>query len=353
MAEVTTGQPVAYLPNKLGKQSLQFKSEPRILATYTVVGPMEGEGPLGGLFHTVLPDTLNGQTCWEKAEQKMLEDALQGAAGHLRIPVSDIDVCLCSDLLNQNTTSNFSMQKTGIPHLGIFSACAGFAEGLLLGSVLVDGGYAARVAVGVASHHDAAERQYRFPTELGTQRPPTAQWTVTAAAVAILGRSSEGGAEPAVTFATAGRVLDLGQKEPYDMGSAMAPAAADTIKRHFSDTGRNPADYDVILTGDLARVGSELLYQLLEQENLDIRRQHQDAGILMYDPQRQDVHSGGSGPACSAAVFSARFLPALRQGTIRRLLLVATGALHSVTTYQQGETIPAIAHAVAIESRTG
>lgn len=333
---------------RLGRGSMRFLLPPRLRAGFSVVGPVEGKGPLAGYMDTVLEDTFYGERCWERTESKMLKEALQQAIRRAGLQESDVDLCLTADLLGQLVGSSFAMRSLDLPHLGLYSACASFAGGLAVAAMAVDAGFARRVVVGASSHHDAAERQYRFPTELGVQRPPTAQWTVTGAGAAVVSGES-GDTGPHLTLATIGRVRDLGLKDPYDMGSAMVPAAADTLVRHFQDTGRKAEDYDLILTGDLGRFGSRILVDWLAEQDLNIRGRHTDCGAILYDPSRQDVHAGGSGLGASACVVSGYVLKAMERGTLNRVLLVGTGCLHSPITSFQGESIPVVAHAVSLE----
>ncbi len=334
---------------RIGQQTLLFHNRPVILAVGSVVGPFEGRGPLGHLFDEVTPDSLLGQKSWEQAEVKMLEKAVDIALSKARMQPGDIDVFLSGDLMNQITASCCAARTVDRPFFGVFGACSCWTEAMSLGAVLVDGGYAARAVIATSSHHNTAERQFRYPTEFGAQRPPTATWTVTGAAAAVL---TAGGDGPRITHATVGRVVDIGLKDPFDLGSAMAPAAADTIVAHLRDTGRLPEDYDLIITGDLGRVGKPIATELMAEAGYNVTPVFDDCGLRIYSDD-QDVHGGGSGCACSGATFAAQLWADLARGHIRRLLLVATGALFSPTTYQQGETIPGIAYAVAIEGPDG
>ncbi len=329
-------------------QTLIFANPPSVVSTGSVVGPREGAGPLSGWFDVIKPDRLLGQKSWEMAESKMVEEAVDLAIANAGLRRRDIDFLLAGDLLNQIISASFAARTLDIPYFGLYGACSTMAEGLGLAAALVDGGFAANVAVVSSSHHDTAERQYRFPTEFGGQRPPTAQWTATAAGAAIVGRPGVGKLQ--ITHATIGRVIDYGQKNPFDMGAAMAPAAADTIAAHFADTGRRPEDYCLVATGDLAAVGHPLAAELLEEKGYDLEGRFIDCGLMLYD-ETQDAHAGGSGCGCSASVFAGYLAKNLAQGKFTRILLAATGALHSPTTYQQGESIPCLAHAVAIERR--
>jgi len=280
------------------------------------------------------------------AESKMVEEAVDLALLKAGLERSGLDFLLAGDLLNQIIAASFAARTIDVPFLGLYGACSTIAEAMALGAVLIDGGYATRVCAVSSSHHDTAERQYRFPTEFGAQRPPTAQWTVTAAGAVILGPPGAGKLQ--ITHATIGRVVDQGIRNPFDMGAAMAPAAADTIAAHFKDTGRQPEAYDLVATGDLAAIGHPLAAELLEEQGWDLDGRFIDCGQMIYD-ETQDAHAGGSGCGCSASVFAGYLARNLAEGKFKRILFVATGALHSPTTCQQGETIPCVAHAVVVE----
>ena len=310
-----------------------------------IVGPKEGEGLLGEFFDKVMADNIDGHDSWEKCESAMLEWAITKAVEKDGSAVEDIDIILAGDLLNQLMSTHFAMRSLGRPFLGLYGACSTMAQSLLVGSALMDGGFADKIAVAVSSHNNTAERQYRFPTELGVQRPMVAQWTVTGSGGAVL---STIGAGPRVTAATIGKVVDMGLKDPNALGPAMAPAAADTIWQHFQDTGRQPAYYDMIYTGDLGAVGKKLTIQLLQEKGLDISANYEDCGCMIYRDD-QDTHAGASGCASSGTVFCGYLYTLLRRGELKRILLTGTGSLHSPTSYQQKESIPCIAHAVAIE----
>lgn len=310
-----------------------------------IVGPKEGEGLLGEFFDKVMADNIDGHDSWEKCESAMLEWAITKAVEKDGSALEDIDIILAGDLLNQLMSTHFAMRSLGRPFLGLYGACSTMAQSLLVGSALMDGGFADKIAVAVSSHNNTAERQYRFPTELGVQRPMVAQWTVTGSGGAVL---STIGAGPRVTAATIGKVVDMGLKDPNALGPAMAPAAADTIWQHFQDTGRQPAYYDMIYTGDLGAVGKKLTIQLLQEKGLDISANYEDCGCMIYRDD-QDTHAGASGCASSGTVFCGYLYTLLRRGELKRILLTGTGSLHSPTSYQQKESIPCIAHAVAIE----
>ncbi|GAW91354.1 stage V sporulation protein AD [Calderihabitans maritimus] len=330
---------------RVGQRTVQFSNPPCIISTATIVGPKEGEGPLAHTFDKVMEDTYYGQKSWEKAESKILEESVQMALQKVNLSLQDIDYLLAGDLINQIICCNFAARTLGIPFFGLYGACSTMYEGLALGAMLIDGGFASKVVAATCSHHNTSERQYRYPTELGSQRPMTAQWTITGAGAFVLASEGTG---PRITHATVGKVVDAGVKDPFDMGAAMAPAALDTLVNHFKDTGRGPQDYDLIVTGDLASVGRSVLIQLAQQQGYDLSQNYTDCGVLIFDPS-QDTHAGGSGCACIAVVTGGYILNQMKAGKLRRILGIATGALLSPLSVQQGESIPGIAHAVAIE----
>lgn len=333
---------------KLGGQSVAFSSAPELLSTAIIGGPMEGEGKLADFFDRILPDTLDQCTSWEQCESAMLEEVIRSAVGKADCSLGSIDFILAGDLLNQLMSAHFAVRNLNRPFIGIYGACSSMALTLAVGSMLIDGGFARRVIAAVSSHHDAAERQYRFPTELGVQRPPIAQWTVTGAGAVLLGDAG-GEDKPRVTAATIGKIVDAGISDPNAMGPAMAPAAVDSLLQHFADTGRTPADYDQIYTGDLGTVGKELVNDLMNEAGCPIAERYEDCGCLIYH-EAQDAHAGASGCASSAVVFGGQIYQQLLQKKYKKILLVGTGSLHSTTSYQQKETIPCIAHIVAVET---
>ncbi|SKA79622.1 stage V sporulation protein AD [Caloramator quimbayensis] len=331
---------------KIGTQTIKLKNPPSILETATITGSKEGEGPLGQYFDVILSDDLYGEESWEKAESKMTREAVKLAINKANLHPDNIDYMFSGDLLNQIISSSFAARELQIPFFGLYGACSTMTESLSLSSMIIDGGYADYVIAATSSHFASAERQYRFPLEYGGQRPPTSQWTVTGAGAALLSSSGNG---PYITYVTTGRVMDFGVKDANNMGAAMAPAAADTILRHFKDTGFNPNDYDIIITGDLGKVGKELAVELVKKGGYDISNIYTDCGVEIFDLSEQDVHSGASGCGCSAVVFCGYLYKQLKAGRFKRILLISTGALLSPTSSQQGESIPGIAHAVAIE----
>ncbi len=336
---------------KCGRQTVRTDNV-KIKAAAAIVGEKEGQGPLAQYFDIVLPNNEWNEKTWEKTESKMQREAIRLAVQKAKLSLGDMDRIFSGDLLNQCIGAGFGLRELEIPFYGIYGACSTMIEGISLASMLIDGGFAQRAAAATSSHFCTAERQYRTPLEYGGQRTPNSQWTVTGAAAAVL----ESGAEPgdiAVTHLTAGKIVDMGIKDANNMGGAMAPAAYDTIKAHFSELNLKPSDYDMIITGDLGKVGSEILSELLLQDGIDISPNYQDCGCLIYDIEEQDVHAGASGCGCIGTVLCGYFLDKMRRGEIKKLLAVGTGALLSPTSSLQGESVPGIAHAVSLEVKTG
>lgn len=329
-----------------GNQTVVFANPPVILASYSVVGPKEGEGPLSKSFSNVWNDQLHGEKSWEVAETKMLQEAMQGAIDQTGIHKEQIDFMLAGDLLNQIISSSFAARQIALPFIGLYGACSTMALSMAVGSMLIDGGFARNVLVGVSSHHDTAERQYRMPTEQGAQRAMSAQWTVTGAGSLLLGKSGIG---PRITSATVGKVVDYAESDVNNMGAAMAPGVADTILNHFNDLQRQAVDYDLIASGDLGAVGLLLAGEVLKQSGIDMGTRFTDCGVMIFDAS-QDVHAGGSGCGCSSVVFAGEIMRRIKARELRRVLLVGSGALHSPTSSLQGESIPGIGHAVVIEA---
>lgn len=334
---------------KIGKQTVKFERGPYVAGHAAVVGRKEGEGPLSGSFDLRLRDDRYGEKTWEKAESRMLKEAMLLAMEKAGKAKTEIDLVLSGDLLNQIMSSSFMARDLQLPFLGLYGACSTMTESLLLGAMLTEGGFAHNIVVGASSHFCTAERQFRMPVEHGNQRPPSAQWTATAAGAMVL---SETVTQIRVDCGTIGKVIDAGVKDANQMGSAMAPAAVDTILNHFSDTGRSFADYDLILTGDLGYIGKEIAADLLVDAGMDaklVKERYDDCGTMLYDRKKQDVHGGGSGCGCSAAVFSGHILQLMEQGDLSRVLLLSTGAMLSTISPFQGESIPGIAHGVVLE----
>lgn len=332
---------------KVGSQTIKFDSSITILETASIVGPKEAEGPLAKYFDKSLEDEFWGEKTWEKAESKIIKETVNTNITKSKIPTDKIDFCFAGDLLNQCISSSFGLRELGIPLFGIFGACSTFVEAITLGSIFINGGAAENIIATASSHFCSAEKQFRFPLELGNQRPPTSQWTVTGAGSAILSKSGNG---PYITYATPGKIIDMGIKDATNMGAAMAPAFSDSLITHFNDTGRNPSYYDAILSGDLGYIGKEIAIELCETKGFNIKNNYNDCGVMIFDKQKQDTHSGGSGCACCATVFSGYLFNQLKQKKLNKILLIATGALTNATSTQQGETIPGIAHAISIEN---
>ncbi|MCL2839161.1 MAG: stage V sporulation protein AD [Defluviitaleaceae bacterium] len=329
-----------------GVSSVKLSNPPSIISAATIVGEKEGEGPLSSYFDEISQDSLFGKETWEQAESELMRRTVELAVQKSGLKMEDIHYIFAGDLLNQTSGSVYGARSLGRPFFGLFGACSSMGSGMGLGAMMIDGGFAEYTIASASSHYCGAEKTFRFPLELGTQRTPTASWTVTGDGAVLLAANGDG---PYVTAVTTGTIVDMGQKDVNNMGAAMAPAAADVIAKHFRDLALTPDYYDVIATGDLGTIGSDLLVQLLQQEGFDIKDRHQDCGVMIYDIEKQGVHAGGSGCGCCASVFAGYFYNKLKSGVIEKMLFVPTGALHSVVTIQQGETIPGIAHAVAIE----
>ncbi len=333
--------------HRAGDHTIIFPNRPRIVESASVVGPKEGRGPHADGFDLVLEDALFGQESYEQAEHAMFQEACERCLKKAGIEKERVQALLGGDLLNQIMAASLAARELSIPFLGLYGACSTMAESLILGSMLVDGGYASPVLCAAGSHYCTAERQYRFPLEYGNQRTPAAQWTVTATGACLL--SEDGPALARITHATVGQVIDMGVRDANNMGAAMASAAADTLIRHFLDTGRKPGHYDRVITGDLGQVGADILHELMAERGYPLQEgQYMDCGLSIFRKE-DDVHAGASGCGCSASILSAAILPRLKSGAWRRVLFMATGALLSPTISQQGETIPGVAHAVALE----
>lgn len=330
-----------------GGRSVVFHRPPVITGYACVAGKKEGEGPLRDTFDRINEDSYWGEKTWEKAESAMVKDALHLAMDKAGVRPEAVSCVVAGDLLNQCIGSTFGVREMAIPFFGVYGACSTICESLLVASMILDGGFADCVAAATSSHFCSAERQFRYPLEYGGQRTPTAQWTVTAAGALVLSAQGTG---PRITAATFGRICDLGIKDANNMGAAMAPAAYDTLTAHLRDLGKTPDDYDLIVTGDLGYVGSQILLELFARDGVDLSSRHRDCGLLMFDRARQDVHAGASGCGCAASVLCGHLLRGMAAGRWRRILLAATGALLSTTSTQQGQSIPGICYAVAIDS---
>ncbi len=312
-----------------------------------VVGKIESEGPYGNEFDEIVEDNKGGMDTWEQAEGLFQKKAVGHVLRKSGLANDEIDLMFAGDLLNQCVGSSYGLKDYFIPFLGIYGACSTFAEGLLLSGAMVNAGYADNVIAVTSSHYSSAERQFRFPLNYGGVRPPTAQWTATAAGSVLV---TNNGKPPFIRAATAGKIEDMGVTDVNNMGAAMAGAAYDTLSRHFTHMGSHPEDYDLIITGDLGLVGSELLGDLFQRDGISIKNHHKDCGLMLFDRATQDVHAGGSGCGCSASMMCGHFLKRVQSGELRRILFCATGALMSTTMIQQGGSIPGVAHAVEITS---
>lgn len=335
------------MPTRQGRYTLRLDSSPSLVNYAAVVGKKESEGPLARYFDMICTDTTMGEETWEKAESRLQKDAVNKALSKAGLSPADIDYVFAGDLLNQSISSTYGLRDLGVPFVGLFGACSTMAESLCLGSIFVDTGAASRCLCVTSSHFCSAERQFRYPLEYGGLRTPSSQWTVTGSGCAIVEPS---GLAPYVRAVTLGKVQDMGITDINNMGAAMAPAAADTLATYFADTATSPDRYDLILTGDLGQVGSQLLVELLARDGINISGRHSDCGLLIYDLEAQGVNAGGSGCGCSASVLCSYILPRLREGALSNVLFVATGALMSPTSLQQGESIPGIAHLVYLSN---
>ncbi|MGE5558678.1 MAG: stage V sporulation protein AD [Bacillota bacterium] len=329
-----------------GRQSWAFPSRPAVIGSAAVGGPFEAKGALAADFDILHDDMWLGQNSFERAERTLLEEACKKAIDKAGVKKEDVQFFFSGDLMNQIISSSFAARTLGMPFFGLFGACSSSMESLALASQIVDTKFADNALAAACSHNASVEKQFRYPTEYGAQKPPTAQWTVTGAGAAVIAQEGEG---PRVTGATIGRVVDMGLSDPYNMGSAMAPAAVDTIEAHIRDFNRDLNYYDVIATGDLGSVGHKIAADLLQEHGINVPAERfTDCGMMLYKKE-QNVRAGASGCACSAVVAYGHFLKRMRKGELQKVLIIATGALLSPLSYQQGESIPCIAHAVAIE----
>lgn len=338
------------MAKRIGRYTIEMENAPRIVGFASVCGKKESEGPLGEKFDKIFDDTTLGEDTWEKAESQLQSESVNKALEKSKLDKSDIDFIFAGDLLNQCISSTFGLRELNVPFLGQFGACSTMTQTLALASIMVETKVARHCIAVTSSHFCSAERQFRFPLEYGGQRTPCAQWTVTGSGAVILGQENQSNNDPFVNSVCIGKITDLGIKDINNMGAAMAPAAASTLSDFFKDTKTSPSDYDLILTGDLGEIGSRLLYELLEKENIDISKKHSDCGLMIFDQKAQDVHAGGSGCGCSASVLCSVILNKLKNKELNNILFMATGALMSPTSSQQGQSIPSIAHLVNIKS---
>ena len=340
-----------------GAASISFNSPIYFESCASIVSQKEGDGPLGNLFDMICEDPMFGCDTWEAAESTLQKEAATLAINRCGLMPEDVQLMFAGDLLAQTAATCFGSAGIGIPFYGLYGACSTMGESLSLGSLALTAGFGSRVLCTTSSHFASAEKEFRFPLGYGNQRPFSATWTVTGSGACILNTAPPGEKSPlrsscgcaAITGLTAGRVMDYGLKDSMNMGGCMAPAACDTIARNFADFGHSPSDYDAVFTGDLGMIGKKILLDLLNEQNIDLACIHQDCGILIYDSETQDTHAGGSGCGCSATVFAAYILPKVVCGEWKRILFVPTGALLSKVSFNEGDSIPGIAHAVVIE----
>lgn len=338
------------MAKRIGKYTIELESKPKIISSFSVVGKKEGAGPFKNYFDHILQDDRFGEKTYENAERRLLEFAITNAIDKSKLKYKDIDLLIAGDLMNQIVSSSFSARALNLPFLGLYGACSTMTESLGLGAILIDGGYVNNCAVATASHFATVEKQFRFPLELGNQRPPVAQWTVTGSGCLILSNTkNQNKALARVSKVTFGKVIDYGIKDANNMGAAMAPAAHDTLVNFFTDTKTKPQDYDLIVTGDLGKLGSEILRDLMEHSGLKLGANYCDCGQMIYT-NTQRTFMGGSGAGCSASVLNSYIIKKLQKQEYKKVVFMATGALLSQTSTQQGNSIPGIAHLVLLES---
>lgn len=331
-----------------GEQSICFDKPVHILSSASIAGPKEGDGPLKDTFDKIVEDATFGKDTWEEGESEMLRETIMLALKKAELKPADIRYLFAGDLLGQLIATTFGVMELGMPLFGLYGACSTIGEALALGAMTIHGGYADKVIAATSSHFAGAEKQFRFPLEYGNQRPMSSTWTVTGSGAFILSKES---GDAIISGITTGRVVDYGVKDSLNMGACMAPAAADLIYQHLKDFGREPEYYDKIVTGDLGYVGKEILCKLLMDHDVDISNVHMDCGMEIYDDARQDTHAGGSGCGCSAVTLAGKLMSELRNGEISKILFVPTGALLSTVSYNEGRTVPGIAHGIVIEGR--
>lgn len=332
---------------KIGNFTVRFENSPRIISSAGVCGKKEAQGPLKDEFDKIFEDTTMGESSWEKAESKLQAEAVKTALEKAQLAVEDINYIFAGDLLNQCMSSAFGLRGLGIPFLGQFGACSTMAQTLFLAATTIEAGISDYSVAVTSSHFCSSERQFRFPLNYGGQRTPTAQWTVTGSGAAVVGRQDSG---PRINMSTVGVITDLGIYDANNMGAAMAPAAAKTVTAFLDDTQTDPSDYDLILTGDLGEVGSNLFQELMMKQGIYINDNYDDCGLMIYFKEAQDVHAGGSGCGCSASVLCSMIMNKIKNHELNNVLFIATGALMSPTSSQQGESIPGVAHLINITS---
>lgn len=337
----------------LGKQSIRFEKKPYLIGSGSIVGSKEAQGPMGELFDKVGYDDKFGAQNWEEAESSLQKEALEIAVSKAGLKKQDLQAVFAGDLLGQSIASSFGMAGHQLPYVGLYGACSTCGLSLTVGGAMVAAGFLEKAACVTSSHFASAEKEFRYPLSYGNQRPKSATWTVTGSGAFILSAEPGQKVRAVLEGATVGKIVDYGVKDSMNMGACMAPAAADTIKQHLEDFGRKPEDYDKIITGDLGMVGQKFLFDLLQEQRIDIARQHMDCGIEIYESEKQHTDAGGSGCGCSAVVLSAYILKKIEEGVWKRVLFVPTGALLSKTSYNEGQSIPGVAHGVVLEHYRG
>lgn len=333
------------MAKRIGKYTILMQNNPTIKGFAATCGKKESEGPLGKQFDKIFEDTTLEESSWEKSESRLQTETVKILLKKCNMEPSEVNYIFAGDLLNQCMSSAFGLRSLDIPFLGQFGACSTMAQSLFLAATSIEAGIANYSIAVTSSHYCSSERQFRFPLQYGGQRTPTAQWTVTGAGAVLVSQQERG---PKIKYCTIGRITDLGIKDPNNMGAAMAPSAAKTLLAFFEDTKTSPEDYDLILTGDLGEVGTSLLKQLLKKEGIELKENYNDGGLMIYYKEKQDVHAGGSGCGCSASILCSYILNKVKEKELKNILFIATGALMSPTSAQQGETIPGVAHLINI-----
>ena len=332
---------------RIGAQTLRFSRPPRVESFANIGAKLEGQGPMADYFDELSEDSFFGEKTWEKGEARMQKRVLSRALEKATRRPEELDLIFAGDLLNQCIGTSFALREFGVPLCGVYGACSTMGESLALAAMSIDGGFARRAAAMTSSHFCTAERQYRMPVPYGSQRTPTAQWTATGSGCCLLACEGEG---PYITHVTTGKIVDKGVTDANNMGAAMAPAAYDTLCALFHDTRTKPEDYDLIVTGDLGRLGHQIVSDFFARDGLPLGERYTDCGLLLYDIESQDMHCGGSGCGCSASVLCGYLLRGMREGKWNRIIFAPTGALLSPTTTFQGESIPGICHAIVFSN---
>ena len=329
-----------------GKQSILFDNAPYLLASGCVAGKKEGEGPLGNLFDLVQEDNLFGQRSWEEAESEMQKEACLMALGKANLKPEDVRYLFGGDLLRQGIATSMGLEELHIPLFGLYGACSTSGEALALSSMSVAAGYGDYILAVTSSHFGSAEKEFRFPLAYANQRPLSSQWTVTGSGAFLVSTTKS---HVRIAGVTVGKIVDYGLKDSQNMGACMAPAACGTILQNFEDFGYQPSDYDRIFTGDLGYVGQSILFDLMRKQGQDIKENHADCGMIIFDQQTQNTNAGGSGCGCAAVTLSSYILPKVESGEWKRILFVPTGALMSTVSYNEGQSVPGIAHGIILE----